>query len=590
MTRTLCVLLCASALVGAQTPPRDAGPAVAAPSGRGGISGVVRDEGDQPVPRATVSIVGDGFNRAAITDAEGRFVFSNLPAGRFTIKAAKPSYPPMSYGASRPFRPGAGILLGEGQQATGIVLKVARGAVVSGTVFDERGQPMPGVPVMAWEVRTSLSGERTLDFPAIGGSAVTTDDRGRYRIFGLPPGEYTVGTSWFYHGAEGEARVPTEAEIREAFRAVTEPALSAAQPAAAATGQRAAPEPVTVNYTPVFYPDSLDPLAAMTLLLKAGEQRESVDIGMQLRPMSKIEGQVIAPDNVKGGVEMILSRRNRVQALNSTTFWPPTADEHFVSSSLGPGDYTIRARVQPASGRPALWAQSDVSIVGAEPIHVTLRLEPALTVSGRVVFQSTALSPPEDLTKLRISVRGPGDAGPINSTATVNADGTFTIEGMLPGSFWLTAGAPGSGAAGSASWIVRSVAQGNRDMTDVPLEIAADDAALTITFTDQATELTGVLTDASGKPATDYFVILLPADRRYWVPGSRRIVSVRPDVKGQYVFRSLPAGEYRLAVTTDLVQRDLADENALSQLSAQSTPVTLALGEKKTFDVKLGGR
>jgi hypothetical protein len=97
-----------------------------------------------------------------------------------------------------------------------------------GTVFDELGKPMPGVPVMAWEVRTALSGERTLDFPTNFGEAVTTDDRGMYRIFGLAPGEYTVGTSWSYRGMNGDVRIPTDAEYREAFRAVAEPASSAA--------------------------------------------------------------------------------------------------------------------------------------------------------------------------------------------------------------------------------------------------------------------------------------------------------------------------------------------------------------------------
>ena len=423
MRRILALLICASATVYAQAPVRDAGPARSAllPAGGAGISGVVKDQADQPIRRALVTIAGDGFTRSLVTDDEGRFAFTNLPAGRFTIQAAKPAYPSMSYGANRPYRPGPGLTLAADQQAGGVVLKLGRGAAISGTVFDELGKPMPGVPVMAWEVRTALSGERTLDFPTSFGEAVTTDDRGMYRIFGLAPGEYTIGTSWSYRGMNGDVRMPTDAEYREAFRAVAEPASSAVLPAAGQPA-RAPVEPPGLNYAPVFYPDSVDALAAMTLPLKAGDEREGIDLRMQLRPMSKIEADIVG---LEPGVraEVILSRRSRVAALNSTSFSAPQLDGHYTSSSLGPGDYSLRARVQAAPGKPAQWAQSDVSIAGSEPVRVTLRLEPTLTVSGRLVFEAGTLPPPEDLTKVRISVIGPGTEGNIvNTTPAINAD------------------------------------------------------------------------------------------------------------------------------------------------------------------------
>jgi hypothetical protein len=58
---------------------------------------------------------------------------------------------------------------------------------------------------------------------------------------------------------------------------------------------------------------------------------------------------------------------------------------------------------------------------------------------------------------------------------------------------------------------------------------------------------------------------------------------------GRYRFANLPPGNYRLAAT-DLVPEDLRDNAALEALAAQSTAVTLALGEQKTFDLRLGGR
>jgi hypothetical protein len=102
--------------------------------------------------------------------------------------------------------------------------------------------------------------------------------------------------------------------------------------------------------------------------------------------------------------------------------------------------------------------------------------------------------------------------------------------------------------------------------------------------------LSGSLTDAAGQPATNYFLVVFPADRKYWANASRRIVNARPDVRGQFVFRGLPPGDYRIAATTDLVPRDLSEGNALSQLNERSAAVTLGPGEKKIFNVAVDGR
>jgi protocatechuate 3,4-dioxygenase beta subunit len=582
-----CLFTCIVALAGPQTPARDAAAAPPVP-GTASLSGVVKDADGNPLRRASVSISGDmRLDRETITDDAGRFAFSALPAGRFTITATKAGYPPMSYGARRPYRTGSGVLLADGQQAGDLVLTLARGAVLAGTMFDDRGQPMPGVPVMAWEVRTALSGDRTLSFPQTGAEAVTTDDRGSYRIYGLPPGEYTVGTAWFYGGSGDDIRVPADAEIRAAFLAVTQgPAVSSpgATPAAAPA------VPPRYNYAPVFYPDAVDPLAALTLPLASGEERAGIDLHMQLRPMSRIEGVVVGPDGAGVTARMTLSRRSRVQALNTSRVWSAAADGRFTSPSLSPSDYTVMAEVAGGAGKPPLWAMSDVTIAGAEPITVRLTLQPGLTVGGRLRFERTTLDPPGDLSRALVYLFALPGTRPPQTVSSTDASGAFTITGVTPGRYRVTASVPNPAPAGQPAWSVRSVVLGGRDVTDVPIDIAPGDApSMTVIFTDQVSELSGMLTTASGQPATDYFVIALPADRQYWLQQSRRIASARPDTSGRYVFRGLPAGEYRIAVTTDLVSGDLSDAAALDQLAAQSTPVTLGLGEKKTLSIKVGG-
>ncbi len=226
--------------------------------------------------------------------------------------------------------------------------------------------------------------------------------------------------------------------------------------------------------------------------------------------------------------------------------------------------------------------------VSGQHVPVNLVLQPALTVTGRLVFDGATLKPPEDMSQISLYLRAVGRTDPQTQTK-VDPAGSFTITGVIPGQYRVAAGVPGAPASGP-SWSVRSVVLDGRDVTDRSFEIGASGATgLTIAFTDAVSELSGTLTTAAGAPAADCFVIVMPADRAYWSPQSRRILSTRPDRSGRYIFRRLPAGDYRVAVTTDLVPRDLQDANALEQLAAQSAAVTIGLGERKTLDLRTGG-
>ncbi len=76
-----------------------------------------------------------------------------------------------------------------------LVLKMLRGAAITGMIRDERGQPAPNVSVRAMQFRT-LQGEKALVTASGSGDlADTTDDRGVFRLYGLSPGDYIISTS-----------------------------------------------------------------------------------------------------------------------------------------------------------------------------------------------------------------------------------------------------------------------------------------------------------------------------------------------------------------------------------------------------------
>jgi hypothetical protein len=184
----LIALTAASApMAGAQT--RDArGPS----RGTAVLSGiVVSDDAEaRPVRKARVTCSSPNVSgNTTITDDGGRFVFAGLPAGRYSVGASKPTWVAANYGATRPQRPGSALPLADGQKLD-IVIRMARGSVITGVVLDHTNQPAAGSPVRALRFAI-VNGERRL----LSASTASADDRGVYRIVGLAAGDYLVGAT-----------------------------------------------------------------------------------------------------------------------------------------------------------------------------------------------------------------------------------------------------------------------------------------------------------------------------------------------------------------------------------------------------------
>ncbi len=84
-----------------------------------------------------------------MADGEGRFFFTDLPAGRVLPASEKDGYAPGEYGDRRAWGQSQLLSLAEGERLTDITLKVWKYGVIAGTVVDEAGEPVVGVAVRA---------------------------------------------------------------------------------------------------------------------------------------------------------------------------------------------------------------------------------------------------------------------------------------------------------------------------------------------------------------------------------------------------------------------------------------------------------
>lgn len=125
----------------------------------------------------------------AVTDGAGRFVIQNVPPGNYTIYAARAGYlAPLKDGvelADGGAKKTIAVLLGK---QTTIALTLSPASALSGRVLDPTGRPVDGAAVEA--ILVSADG-RTKS----AGSA-TSDNRGQYRVWGLPPGQYRLAVDY----------------------------------------------------------------------------------------------------------------------------------------------------------------------------------------------------------------------------------------------------------------------------------------------------------------------------------------------------------------------------------------------------------
>jgi hypothetical protein len=139
--------------------------------------------------------------------------------------------------------------------------------------------------------------------------------------------------------------------------------------------------------------------------------------------------------------------------------------------------------------------------------------------------------------------------------------------------------------------VLKSAMLDGKDLADLPIEIrpGEDMTGVLVTFTRAVTEISGRVEDAAGRPVSGFPIVVFPTDRALWSPGSRRILPAKPSSDGRYRVTGLPAGEYYVCALTELDPNDLYDSAFLDQLVAGSFKITLAEGEKKVQDPRLGG-
>lgn len=573
------------------------------PVGSGVISGVVTSRRDgHPLAGAQIVLTGEaelpgfriGLNRSAMTDNRGEFRLDRLPAGSFEMRITHAAYVSSFYGETKAGGAGVPIHFVAGASLS-VKIELTHSSAIMGTVTDDSGDFVSGAQVRALR-RVSSNGLRRL---VVSGLAAT-DDLGRYRLFGLQPGDYLIAVTPSRQSPDPAAEDHTAIE-----QGITSLSVGDTRDRVVSIPvrlqQSAAPPP---GYLPTYYPSQSAVADARVIALGPGDDREGADVRLQIIRAGEVLGSIVMPSaDLKVGVQV------SALAMNDETFAsdPPSTraalDGTFSFRDLAPGRYRLMAQTVPApltlvagfvagkvaspAGRPAvLWGETEIVVDGNGPANATVVLHPGRSIFGRIASDRTGAI---DLATLHTTVTAkPALASRVVPSisglpAEVDSAGRFAIRDVVPGRYVLAVSGPIS---------IRSEVVDGQEVLDFPLVVSGDhdipDVVITVADRPTNSELTGTLYDQTGAPASGQTVVLFAVESKYWTPGGRRILTARSNREGVYGFRGMPAGDYFLVVATDLDPGGQFDRDFLAAAASGAARVTIVDGVAQQQSLRIG--
>jgi hypothetical protein len=611
--------------------------------GTAAMSGVVSDAvTHRPLPGVIVYLGFQGRGAVGrlsrqVSDAKGRFVFTDLPAGaNYFINASKFGYLDGHVGVGAGGSLGGLITLKDGQWFADANIEMQRLSSISGTVLDERNEPVVGafVRVLA---RISVAGRVQL----AAGPAVTTDDRGVYRIPNLPPGKYLVQVPSVQQSFPAMMTAAELAGITQDPQGPSRP-IPDPPPALEANGSSrlvvgsylvppaSSPGARSQAYAPILFPNAPGLTGAATIEIKAGESRSDIDFSLALVPVSSISGVVVGPadvlpglvvrllpeglEDLGGGSEVATStidasgrftlfnvpsgaytldvRRSvselayRSPLVSRTATLPSSPGAVFSGMSTGSilsgpsgANYSNRS----ARGSNAYFAREKLAVGASAISNFVVTLRRGASIRGRFVTE-TGASPFPDRSPSTPVYAEPADGnlglGMLTSERGVGvAADTFEINGLLPGPYLLR-----FLSVGNLS--VLSVMADGEDHRFKPFDATSGrDFDVVITLTDKKVDLSGSVADTRGALIPGAVVIVFPVEREQWTNyglSPVRLKGTASTTSGSYRFQSLPAGDYYVVGVPPEQSTIWQDPAMLAKLVPLATRVSLAWGDKKT--------
>jgi hypothetical protein len=371
----------------------------------------------------------------------------------------------------------------------------------------------------------------------------------------------------------------------------------------------------------MFYPASPTVQGASIVTVVSGQDRSGVDLQVKPVPTARLSGILTGPAGPGATlpVRLIPAGSEDMARIFDAAGTVTDVNGAFTFLAVPSGDYTLRTTHVPrqltppgtmttvstgsgvtmatSSGPveppaipndPMLWATIPVSIADADVTGLTVALRTGLRIRGRIEFEGSIEKPPPDqLSRILVTIE-PVD-GQLDRAVTppgrIDAGGQFNTYGYAAGRYFVRVGGAPSG------WTFKGAFHGDRDVSDVPLELESTDISdVILTFTDRPASLAGTVQLPQRAPAGGIAVVVFPADSKSWMEtgvNPRRMRKVATTDAGSYQVSTLPPGDYFVAAIAETAASDWQDPKFLEALAAGASQVQVGDGEKITQNLRL---
>ena len=483
-------------------------------------------------------------SQSVIAGADGRYEFTALPGGSYFVAATggfeRATHLTHVFGDPRPIEAvqalvGKTFVLHEGEIREDVDISLVRALAIDGRVVDPDGEPMAGVAVTASAI------DRSVWLPVSG----STDDRGMFRLYGLPATAYRVCADPKRGGMD--AHLLTDRTERLVKTCVPEDS----------NGQ-----PVVVS----------------------GASAPHVEIAVRAHAAFSVSGAIVdaagAPVRDAGASLTRIGGDDKV--------FPGVVDStgRFTIAGVTPGRYVLGAYTPSRLGLPrkgeAIAGYLPVTVDSGNVEGLTVQVARGAVVRGHVTFlDGPAPRAGSYDIQVQAAVDGPSMLRSPTLTAHVDDRLSFELADLFLPSRIVVARLP-------AGWGLKAIRYRGRDIHDVPVrfETDPDPRALDVQLTSKVAELTGTVVDGSGAQAIVPCVVALSSDSPSSLP-AMAVAPATPDGT-RYRFADLPAGEYGIAaVPLWDCSRIREDPAVIEELRPLLQQVTLEAGEHRVLDLPL---
>jgi protocatechuate 3,4-dioxygenase beta subunit len=482
------------------------------------------------------------------SDGDGSFEFTGIEAGSYDLSGDHLGFISTQYGSKKRGQMGATLLARAGHPITGLTFALVPGAVISGKVTDDNGDPVPEARVQIM-MQTWESGKARY---AGWWSENSADDRGEFRISGIEPGTYVLS-----------------AQMRRSFRGGTE--------------MDGKPQ---TSFVTTFFPAVASAESATPIHLQPGQEISGLEIRLHAVPSFHIRGRIAgAGDGAKSGRLMLSIKSEANEGFGFRGFAQVKEDGTFDASGMAPGAYQLTATFLGKNGQMETVSSQPVMVTSQDINDVTLAPQPVISVHGlvRVTGTSPPGAKPWNPSRFHVTLVTADMYGkPAGTSASTKADGSFTVENVAQRVYRLeTSGAPDGAYLQPVRFNGEAVPSQKLDLTrstsgDLVLVFRYGAPELVVKAKTAAAQMNG------GVRPPAPMLMLLPDPPH---EDSSGVEERQADENGSFTFKELTPGSYRAFAFEELDWNALNNPAFLKAIAAKGTLLELKEGDRKQIEV-----